>query len=48
MKKIFMVALVAITFLTGLSQVSAQTTYNKDQNNYIVLTRKIPQLKAIL
>ena len=48
MKKIFMVTLVAITFLTGLSQVSAQTTYNKDQNNYIVLTRKIPQLKAIL
>ncbi|MEQ5791963.1 sulfur reduction protein DsrE [Muricauda sp. NFXS6] len=48
MKKLFMVALVAITFLTGLSQVSAQSTYNKDQNNYIVLTRKIPQLKAIL
>jgi len=48
MKKLFTVALVAMTFMTGLSQVSAQTTYNKEQHNYIVLTRKIPQLKAIL
>lgn len=48
MKHILTLALVAITFVTGLSEVSAQTTYNKDQNNYFVLTRKVPQLKAIL
>ncbi|MEC7262203.1 MAG: sulfur reduction protein DsrE [Bacteroidota bacterium] len=48
MKHILTMALVAMTFMTGLSQVSAQTTYNKEQHNYIVLTRKIPQLKAIL
>jgi len=48
MKKLFTIAFMAITLLGGLTQVSAQSTYNKDQNNYIVLTRKIPQLKAIL
>ncbi|MDF0706098.1 sulfur reduction protein DsrE [Flagellimonas okinawensis] len=48
MKQLFTLAVLAITLLGGLTQVSAQTTYNKDQHNYIVLTRKIPQLKAIL
>lgn len=48
MKKILTLALVAMTFVTGLTEVSAQTTYNKEQNNYFVLTRKVPQLKAIL
>ncbi|MCB0373227.1 MAG: sulfur reduction protein DsrE [Muricauda sp.] len=37
-----------MTFVTGLTEISAQTTYNKDHNNYFVLTRKVPQLKAIL
>jgi intracellular sulfur oxidation DsrE/DsrF family protein len=48
MKKILTLALVAMTFVTGLAEISAQTTYNKEQNNYFVLTRKVPQLKAIL
>nr|WP_297785834.1 sulfur reduction protein DsrE [uncultured Allomuricauda sp.] len=48
MKHVFTLALWAITLLGGLTEVSAQTTYNQEQNNYIVLTRKIPQLKAIL
>ncbi|MHA7830727.1 MAG: sulfur reduction protein DsrE [Flagellimonas sp.] len=48
MKHVFTLALWAITLLGGLTEVSAQTTYNQEQHNYIVLTRKIPQLKAIL
>lgn len=48
MKRILTLALVAMTFVTGLTAVSAQTTYNKEQSNYFVLTRKVPQLKAIL
>ncbi len=48
MKQLITLAVMAITLFGGLTEVSAQTTYNKEQNNYIVLTRKIPQLKAIL
>jgi len=48
MKQIITLALVALTLVTGLTEVSAQATYSKDQNNYFVLTRKVPQLKAIL
>ena len=48
MKNILTLALMAVTFVTGLSEVNAQNTYQKDQNNYFVLTRKVPQLKAIL
>lgn len=48
MKHILTLALVAITFMAGLQEGSAQTTYNKEQKNYFVLTRNVPQLKAII
>lgn len=48
MKHLLTLAVLAITLFGGLTEVGAQTTYNKEQNNYFVLTRKIPQLKAIL
>ena len=48
MKHILTMALVAMTFIAGLQEGKAQTTYNKEQNNYFVLTRNVPQLKAII
>ncbi|MDF0716303.1 sulfur reduction protein DsrE [Muricauda sp. 334s03] len=48
MKNIITLAIMAITLFGGITEVSAQSTYLKDKNNYFVLTRKIPQLKAIL
>ncbi len=44
MKKIILISL--LLFSVGSNY--AQNTFKKSQNNYFVLTRKVPQLKAII